>query len=518
MKSLLKILIVIVIITSQINLNAQSTYIQEFGNNSEHDVALSLCEKSNGEILTLGYQRGIGAFTFDLFYLTNFDKDGAKIKSNEIGYLVNHKGKMIRKTTDGGYILGGDGKWCTGTACGNDGMLVKLDAALNIVWSSALGGLFPIDDIADVRETAGGFYVLANVGSPTTGLDLCLAKLNTLGDTVWTKTFSGYANNANSEDRAYAINANSDGSVMVLSRAYNASNASYTNVSIMKVNANGNIAWNKIANGFSAIVDELIEVNDGYMFINAWGRLVKVDLNGNFVWQKGVSPTSITPSFYKINKDNVGNILMCGTENNKALIMKIKQDGTILFAKKYNTTNDSHLDDVVQLSDGRIAASGFTTKNSLSKSLLICANSSGVVGNSCQSDLNISLQDVTPNPTFTNYNYVQIVNPVYMKIPATNVDITNGNHTFTQSCKNLYSNLGVVSNVLQDISVQVESNFISINSIDVSEVKLINLYGQLIYNANENKIINTNNFATGVYLLYVKNKKNETCTKKIFID
>ncbi|MFM2387097.1 MAG: hypothetical protein RL660_1854 [Bacteroidota bacterium] len=497
--------------------NAQSSYVQEFGNNAEHDGALSLCDKGNGEILTLGYQKGIGSTTWDMFYVTNFDKDGNKVKSTEIGYVVNHKGKVIRKTSDGGYILGGDGKWCTGQTCGNDGMLVKLDNALNIVWSSAVGGLFPIDDIADVRETNGGFYVLANVGSPTTGLDFCVVKLNTNGDTIWTRTFSSYDNNASSEDRGFAIATPSDGSVVVLGRAYDASNSSYNNVSLMKINSNGTIAWSKVAKGFSTIADELLELSDGYLFINSWGRLVKVDLNGDFVWQKGAANGGLTPSFYKVNKDLVGNILVCGAENSKAIMAQIKPDGTTMFAKKYNTSNDSYLDDIMQLSDGRIAACGYTTINTFAQSLLITASDNGSVGGTCLNNLSLNFQDVTPNPSFVNYNYMQIANPVYIKITATSTDITNGNHSFTQSCKGTHWTLGLNNAVANDINIQAANNNISISGSDINDVKIFTIDGQLIYSATDSKSIDAYNFAAGIYLVRATNKNRQVKCEKVCV-
>jgi len=117
--------------------------------------------------------------------------------------------RMILQTTDGGYILVGDG-WIWGTPpLPNQGEIdayaIKLDAAGNIQWRHTLGGT-NYERFSSVIQTPDGAYVMAGNTMSTDG-DICInkggqdffiVKLNSDGTTNWVKTCGGltsdYAN------------------------------------------------------------------------------------------------------------------------------------------------------------------------------------------------------------------------------------------------------------------------------------------------------------------------------------
>jgi gliding motility-associated-like protein len=158
---------------------------------------------------------------------------------------------MMRQTTDGGYILVGEGSIWGAPILPNlgetDAFAMKLDAAGNMQWRHTLGGNTDQEAFSSVIQTPDGAYVMAGWTKSTDG-DICINKgqwdffivnLNSDGTTNWIKTCGGsltdYANdilptpdggylvggvtNSNDGDVSgnHSINNNSDGWLVKLS-------------------------------------------------------------------------------------------------------------------------------------------------------------------------------------------------------------------------------------------------------------------------------------------------------------
>jgi hypothetical protein len=140
-----------------------------------------------------------------------------------------------------------------------DGWVIKLNAAGQLVWKKALGGS-DNDYIHSVTGTADGGamvtgYTTSTDGDVTNnhgGADYWVVKLNANGNMVWQKTLGGSLN-----DGAYAIAPAADGGCIV--------------------------------SGFSESVDGDVTAFHGLS--DAW--VVRLDVNGRLVWQKSVGGTSV---------------------------------------------------------------------------------------------------------------------------------------------------------------------------------------------------------------------------------
>ena len=95
----------------------------------------------------------------------------------------------VEQTNDGGYIFSGFG--FDGVALAYEGFVIKTDNSGNLEWSI----LDSSSDILDVRQTNdGGYICLKNdiTGGLAFGDGIVLAKIDALGNNLWTKSFLNY--------------------------------------------------------------------------------------------------------------------------------------------------------------------------------------------------------------------------------------------------------------------------------------------------------------------------------------
>lgn len=167
----------------------------------------------------------------------------------------------IQPTPDGGYIMVGSSTSNNGNLTINQGnadcWVVKLNATGTLQWQKSLGG--SANEVArSVANTADGGYIIAggtgsNDGDATGnhgGLnDYWVVKLNASGNIQWQKTFGGSNN-----DEAEVIQATADGGYIIAG----ASNSNNGNVSgnhgnydawIIKIDGTGNLLWQKSLGG-----------------------------------------------------------------------------------------------------------------------------------------------------------------------------------------------------------------------------------------------------------------------------
>jgi hypothetical protein len=179
-----------------------------------------------------GYTESFGAGWDDIFLLKT-DASGNVIWAKTYGGTNWDRAYSVQQTSDGGYIVAG----ATGSfgAGGSDIFLLKTDANGNVIWAKTYGGT-SLDEAYSVQQTSDGGYIVAGWTESfgAGGLDIFLIKTDANGNVQWAKTYGG-----TDWDRASSVQQTSDGGYIVA--GYTWPGASYSDVFLVKTDANGNI-------------------------------------------------------------------------------------------------------------------------------------------------------------------------------------------------------------------------------------------------------------------------------------
>ncbi len=191
--------------------------------------------------------------------------------------------------SDGGYVIAG---LTNSSGAGkNDVWIIKLDDDGGISWQKIFGGIRN-EEPRSIQQTSDGGYVVAG---PTNSFgaganDMWVLKLDAGGDIQWEKTYGG-----TKADVAHAIQQTSDGGYVVagFTMSFGAGSRDYF---VVKLDSEGGIEWQTSYGGAKDDVIRFIkQVSDGgYLaagFTHSFGTsgdimLIKLDSLGNVEWQK----------------------------------------------------------------------------------------------------------------------------------------------------------------------------------------------------------------------------------------
>lgn len=262
-----------------------------------------------------------------------------------LGGSATERALSVIVTSTGEYLVAGYTNSTDGDVSGNhgnyDSWIVKLSSAGNTVWTKTYGGSL-YDVAATITEVTDGFMISAGAesidGDLSTlthhgGRDLWLYKINSNGDLQWQKTYGG-----SGEDNGGNIRMTSDGGFVFSSTTTSnngdvSGNHGYFDTWVVKLNATGNIVWQKCFGGTD--MD-----NAGIMDIDAAGNILLVGYtfsrNGDIPGNKGGSDLWI------LQLDQNGN----------------KLNSNVLGGKKGDTGEDA-----VATTDGMYMSVGRTESN-----------------------------------------------------------------------------------------------------------------------------------------------------------
>jgi hypothetical protein len=191
------------------------------------------------------------------------------------GGTYNEFAKSIQPTTDGGYILAGSTESFDGDVHGNHGnkdfWVVKLTRNGNIQWQKALGG-YGYETAFSIQQTNDGGCIVAGQASTNDGdvtgnhgyLDFWVVKLDANGNLQWEKSFGG-----SSADFATSIHQTADGGYIVGGVTNSndmqvSGNHGFSDEWVIKLNAAGKIQWKKTYGGSAGDnLSCIIQTKDG---------------------------------------------------------------------------------------------------------------------------------------------------------------------------------------------------------------------------------------------------------------
>ena len=205
------------------------------------------------------------------------------------GGTADDFGYSVQLTSDGGYVIAG--ATASSGAGDKDVYLIKTDAQGNPQWTRTFGGAGD-DEGNSVQLTSDGGYVIAGFTNSfgAGSNDAYLIRTNSLGDTLWTRTFGGTG-----DDKA--------GSVLVLADGFAIAGWTFTNgpqvydAWLIRTDTAGRELWSRTYGGTDDDkFNSLCPASDGgYLlagFTASYGAgnydvyLVKTDASGETLWTR----------------------------------------------------------------------------------------------------------------------------------------------------------------------------------------------------------------------------------------
>jgi uncharacterized delta-60 repeat protein len=196
----------------------------------------------------------------------------------------------IQQTSDGGFIVAG---WTASFGASIvDSWVLKLDTNGNVTWQKTYGSSSH-EYAWSIHETSdGGFIVAGSTNSYGAGRDdYWVLKLDASGNVIWQKTYGG-----SSHEYAQSIQETSDGGFIVAGYTYSYG-AGEKDILVLKLDATGNAVWQKTYGGSDYDSANSIQQTSDGGFIVAGGTysygagekdiwVLRLNATGNVIWQK----------------------------------------------------------------------------------------------------------------------------------------------------------------------------------------------------------------------------------------
>ncbi|OGF66469.1 MAG: hypothetical protein A2Y62_17480 [Candidatus Fischerbacteria bacterium RBG_13_37_8] len=189
-------------------------------------------------------------------------------------------------------------------------------------------------------------------------------------DTPWAKAY-----NALDTDIAVSIQQTSDGGYIIAGTTMSYSAGNY-DVLVMKLDATGNILWQKAFGGINDdSANSVQQTSDGGYIVagrtNSFGEgsddllVIKLNAIGNILWRR---------TFGGINNDSAGSVMQTsdggyivagrtdsyGAGDYDVLVIKLNSTGNILWRRTFGGINNDSAGSVMQTSDGGYIIAGYT--------------------------------------------------------------------------------------------------------------------------------------------------------------
>ena len=302
---------------------------------SGNDIGYSIAETPDQGFIITGETTSFPEFESNV-YLIKTDPSGLRPweRSLSVGYI--DRGLNVKPTSDGGFIIVGYTVFDY-EENHKQVMVLKTDAIGNYQWSRLYGG--PGDDEAySVCEVPGeGYFVVGHTQqSSNQPTDVWLLKIDYSGDTLFTRTYGGYAG-----DYGRWIHNTSDGG-FVITGTTNPPGGGGWDVYLCKTDSNGVLEWEQAYGGWESdhglYVQETIDGNyfiAGYTYSFGRGHVdyyfLKVDMNGSLIWSTTAGGSSSDQGMSGLQSSDGGYVMIGYTGSfghglMDALLVKLEPD------------------------------------------------------------------------------------------------------------------------------------------------------------------------------------------------
>lgn len=337
-------------------------WVKTFGGSRE-DEAVSITETPDGGFVVLGHTLSIDGdittkTTIDAdYWLLKVDSNGHLLWQKTFGGSQDDRATKVITTQDGGLAVIGFSRSNDGDVSNNNGFydfwFIKLTANGQKLWEKSYGYDGNDQGQSLIQTTDGGYFLAGFMdyeGFLSSGDQSSQTKLrhgvgefwgvktDPLGNMSW----HGYYGGSNN-DRAYDVTQTPDGGFILVGHSesddFNITNpfGSY-DYWVVKIDANGQLIWQKNFGGSGIeIAYNITKSNDNHYYIlgdsrssdaqvsnpkgNADFWLLKIDDNGQLKWQKSYGGTQFDSGRKVIEKSN-GELILFGNSRSSDVDVK----------------------------------------------------------------------------------------------------------------------------------------------------------------------------------------------------
>lgn len=273
---------------------AQTSYEVVFGDSSKDCTASSVIQLASGNLLALTHC--IDSTASSTIYIYQFDAAGLYISRAVIPVSDAHPERM-KKSPDGNIFICGSIVDSTGN---QDGLLVKLDTLMNIIWTKSFGDVTTNESFYGLDFLPGNGIVCSGYTNNPSGAGnaFYLVTADSSGNMIWSQIYSTHFNSYSD-----AVVALQDGSMMVSGDRALPSNL-YTNT-VIHIDSAGNVIWElPMPNPYNNGCKNDLLTSDGDIIITGESAtlsnpifdpvITRIDTAGNIKWSNIYAASAIT--------------------------------------------------------------------------------------------------------------------------------------------------------------------------------------------------------------------------------
>jgi hypothetical protein len=336
------ILITVAFMTSPSVFGQNQIWQNDYGG-SYNELGYAGFQTSDGGYLILGSTYSYGAGEFDI-YLIKTDAAGGTVWTRTYGGSLTEYGYDVQPTTDGGFILVGSTK--SSGSGKKDIYLIKTDSLGAPSWSKTYGGAEDDEGWSVRATTDNGYIICGTTSSFGAGYgDLYLIKIDSIGDTLWTRAFGGTGGESGMAVREIP------GSGYIAIGSTGTFGEGYSSMYVVRADTDGDSLWATTYGGSKSDMGNSVEITSdgGFVLIGSTASfgagytdayLVKTDSIGNLEWQKEFGGTEDDRA-YSVCLTRDGGYIIAGTTGSSgageldAFVVKTDFSGAAVWTKTY---------------------------------------------------------------------------------------------------------------------------------------------------------------------------------------
>ncbi len=332
------------------------------------DEGNSVQQTNDGGYIITGYTESFGSGFRDV-YLIKTNANGDTLWTKTYGGTGYDDGLSVQQTNDNGYIIAGATNSFGAVNC--DVYLIKTDANGDTLWTKTYGGTDYDIGYSGQQTNDNGYIIAGYTYSFGAGMgDVYLLKTDSVGDTLWTKTFGGAG-----DDMGNSVKQTNDNGYIIAGKTYSFGSG-MGDIYLIKTDFIGDTLWTKTYGGTGWDEGTSVQqtIDNGYIIagtttsFGAGGYdvyLIKTNENGDTLWTKTYGGTLDDFGWsVKQTIDNgyiiAGHTYNFGAVNSDVYLIKTNENGDTLWTNTYGGIDGDFGRSVQQTIDGGYIVAGYT--------------------------------------------------------------------------------------------------------------------------------------------------------------